>query len=95
MKPAILNWSSMDQRAKSAALARPPAAGSGLGPAVTDIIASVRRDGDGALFSFTRQFDQCELDRLDVPMAIYTSVPENNNKLIHNSHSPSQLLRVL
>ncbi len=36
---------------------------------VADIIANVRKDGDAALFRYAKQFDQADLDCLEVPAA--------------------------
>ncbi len=51
------------------ALARPPAADSGIGEAVAAIIADVRARGDAAVREATERFDECRLDRLAVPRA--------------------------
>jgi histidinol dehydrogenase len=65
-----LCWAELDEAARRAALARPKAAGrETLSAEVARIIAEVRRDGDDALVSFARRFDQVQLDDLRVPAA--------------------------
>jgi histidinol dehydrogenase len=69
-----LDWQSLDAAGRRAALARPPAPpGSGLLRQVRDIIAMVRRDGDAALRTCTREFDQVQLDSLQVSRAEWTA----------------------
>ena len=51
------------------ALARPLAAGNGIGAAVGAIIADVRARGDAAVRDCTERFDGCRLESLAVPAA--------------------------
>lgn len=65
----IHDWSSLGLSARRALLERPQAAHADLGVIVRDIIARVRRDGDDAVRSFTRQFDRIDLQELLVDEA--------------------------
>ena len=59
---AILEWATLDDRARQAALRRPALRPSNeLTATVARIIAQVRADGDAALRALTRRFDGCEL----------------------------------
>jgi histidinol dehydrogenase len=54
----ILDWTSLDQAGRRAALARPSrAARSGVETLARDVIAQVRRGGDAALNALTQRFD--------------------------------------
>lgn len=62
-----IDWNQTDDAARGAALARPEQTRSAVTRAsVSQIIASVRNNGDAALFELTRQYDRCELDDLRV-----------------------------
>ncbi|MCE7930824.1 MAG: histidinol dehydrogenase [Xanthomonadales bacterium PRO6] len=62
-----LNWRALDEGARAAALARPPATRSGeLLAAVARIVEQVRADGDEALRALTRRHDGCELGEFAV-----------------------------
>jgi len=59
---AILDWATLDDRGRQAALRRPALQRSDeLTATVARIIAQVRADGDAALRALTRRFDGCEL----------------------------------
>lgn len=62
-----IDWSQLDQAARSAALARPEQSRSAnTRAAVSRIIERVREDGDTALFELTKQLDRCDLASLRV-----------------------------
>jgi histidinol dehydrogenase len=69
-----LDWQGLDAAGRSAALARPPA---GSGPdvleQVREIIAAVRRDGDAAVRTCTREFDRVDLGTLQVSSAEFAA----------------------
>jgi histidinol dehydrogenase len=66
----VVHWESLDAANQRAALARPAfAARNETAAAAFSIINEVRKQGDAALRSFTRQFDDVELDNLAVPKA--------------------------
>jgi histidinol dehydrogenase len=59
---AILDWATLAEPARRAALQRPAVErGTELGAAVTRILDQVRADGDATLRALTRRFDGCEL----------------------------------
>ena len=61
----ILNWQSLNQQAKSNALARSPLVGdSNLEQSVAQIIDAVSEQGDSALFEFNQKFDGINIDNL-------------------------------
>jgi histidinol dehydrogenase len=63
----ILDWASLDSGGKRAALARPAQdARADILASTSEIIATVRRDGDEALRTFTERFDGVKLDALAV-----------------------------
>ena len=63
-------WNDLDECGRDHALARPPLACSeALRGDVGRMIAAVRSHGDDALFRFTRAYDHCELERLEVQPA--------------------------
>lgn len=63
----ILHWQALDAAGRRAALARAPAlTDEAVLQQARDIIASVRRDGDGALRAYAREFDDLELGALRV-----------------------------
>lgn len=67
MTVQISAWNNLDQRQRMAALQRPAAESDrSLQNGVAAIIASVRRDGDGALRRLTAKYDGVELDNLAV-----------------------------
>ncbi len=53
----ILDWNSMGENARAAALARPQVAHDALRAKVRQIIADVRQGGDSALAEYSRRFD--------------------------------------
>jgi len=67
MKNEIINWQSLSVREQERALARPAINESALlSQQVENILASVRKNGDSALFSLTEKFDDIALDSLQV-----------------------------
>ncbi|HUF72401.1 MAG TPA: histidinol dehydrogenase [Gammaproteobacteria bacterium] len=63
----IIEWSTLTEAQRSRELARPAlAATRQQAKRVAEIIAEVRRDGDGALFRLTQSFDGIALDALEV-----------------------------
>ena len=65
-----LDWNALDAEARAAALARPLQSRSAeLRDDVAWIIARVRREGDAALRSLTRDHDGCELASIEVSSA--------------------------
>jgi len=65
--PAIVDWRTLDERRRVAALARPaPLADAKRIESVRAIIAGVRARGDAALREYTARFDGCSLDRFEV-----------------------------
>jgi histidinol dehydrogenase len=62
-------WIKLDARARTAALARPPADLQSMREAVAAIIDQVRTDGDEGVRALTREFDGCNLGSLEVPAA--------------------------
>ena len=66
----ILDWNSLSEPQRRAALSRPAHGDAARVDATArDIIARVRREGDAALLSLTEQFDLCRLDSLQVTAA--------------------------
>jgi len=66
----ILDWNSLSEAQKRAALSRPAQSDSARVAVVArDIIARVRSEGDAALLSLTEQFDLAHLDSLQVTAA--------------------------
>jgi histidinol dehydrogenase len=61
----ILDWNELGESARRDALAR-PAQRHDVGTVVLDVIASVRKDGDAALRSYTQRFDEVDVDSLQV-----------------------------
>ncbi len=63
----LLTWSTLDEPARQAALARPAVArNTELNNQVAEIIRQVRATGDTALSELTQRFDQIQLDTLRV-----------------------------
>jgi histidinol dehydrogenase len=63
----ILDWSSLSDAQRNAALQRPALQDAErVGAAARDIVERVRRDGDAALFALTQQFDGVQLAALAV-----------------------------
>lgn len=61
----ILDWTELDDAARTRALARPALAGSAdVQAAVAAILRDVRRNGDSAVRAFTRRFDHVDIDEL-------------------------------
>ncbi len=60
-------WAALDEEGRTAVLARPPQDRGALEGGVTDILETVRRDGDEALRAYAARFDGVELDDLLVP----------------------------
>ena len=58
----ILNWSKMSDGERSAALQRPGLQLDDVALKVTEIISTVRRDGDAALRRYSREFDGAEIE---------------------------------
>ena len=70
----ILDWQSLDNAGRRAALARPAATSSAeVFDAARNIIAAVRREGDVALRRLTREFDAVNLDALQVTAAEFSA----------------------
>jgi histidinol dehydrogenase len=66
----ILDWNSLSEAQKRAALSRPAQSDSArVAVTARDIIARVRSEGDAALLSLTEQFDLAHLDSLQVTAA--------------------------
>ena len=69
-----LDWKNLDAAQRRAALARPPAPDpTDLLRQVRDIIATVRRVGDTALRTYSREFDRAELGALQVSNAEFAA----------------------
>jgi histidinol dehydrogenase len=63
----ILQWAALSEQEKKDALSRPSVStGEGVTAAVRDIIATVRENGDAALFAYTEKFDGIALEALAV-----------------------------
>ena len=78
----ILDWSSLDEAGRRAALARPGReARSAVEQLARAVIAEVRRDGDAALRSLTRRFDGVELGRFAVTPAEFTEARRSLSSL--------------
>jgi histidinol dehydrogenase len=66
----IIRWSSLDETARAAALTRPAVkANPEIAAQAADIVAAVRREGDGALLRLARKLDGAQLDSLAVDAA--------------------------
>lgn len=66
----ILDWTSLDEAARAAALRRPAADNdASVRAAARRIIEQVRADGDSTLRALTRRFEGCELARFEVAAA--------------------------
>ena len=77
----ILDWTSLDEAGRRAALARPShAARSGVERLARDVIAQVRRDGDAALGALTKRFDGVELDRFAVGPGEFAAARNSLNR---------------
>jgi len=69
-----LDWQDLDDAGRCAALARPPEGSDpGFLGQVREIIATVRREGDGALRGYAREFDHAELGSLQVSEAEFAA----------------------
>jgi histidinol dehydrogenase len=80
---SILNWASLDEHARVAALRRPPQAhDEQMIAGVARIIAQVRADGDAALLALTRRYDGCELASIEVPADEIASAQANLDPLL-------------
>ena len=66
MNLRLYNWVGLDSAARDFVLQRPFGQNNEIRPAVAEIIASVREDGDEALKSLTLKFDGCELENLEI-----------------------------
>jgi histidinol dehydrogenase len=70
----ILNWNSLDEAERSAALLRPTQERrAGLAQAVAEIIAAVRLEGDTAIRRLGERFDGVRLAALSVPPAEFAA----------------------
>ena len=70
----ILDWNSLDDAARRAALARPGReARAGVERLARDVIAEVRQDGDAALQRLTKRFDAVELQSFAVTPAEFAA----------------------
>ncbi len=70
----ILDWQSLDGAGKRAALARPAQdTRAEILASTSEIVATVRREGDKALRAFTERFDGVKLDSLAVSVAEFTA----------------------
>jgi histidinol dehydrogenase len=70
----ILDWQTLDEGARAAALRRPAQAhNEALQEQVRQIVATVRRDGDAALLRFAAQFDGAALESLRVGEAEFAA----------------------
>ncbi|MCB1559834.1 MAG: histidinol dehydrogenase [Xanthomonadales bacterium] len=66
----IVDWAALDPGERDTMLRRPPSQrDAGLQRDVADILATVRREGDGAIRDYGRRFDGVELDAFEVPQA--------------------------
>jgi len=66
----ILEWDSLSAAERRAALARPAQdARADIAAVAADVVSTVRRDGDAALFAYTERFDSVRLESLAVPPA--------------------------
>lgn len=64
----LLDWAGLDEKTRTAALARPALAeDAARRAAVAEILTKVRREGDAALREYTRRFDGVEPAALRVP----------------------------
>jgi histidinol dehydrogenase len=63
----LLDWRTLDEQGRAAALARPPLDRGSLERRVRDILDTVRERGDDALREFARRFDEVTLGELVVP----------------------------
>jgi histidinol dehydrogenase len=63
----IIDWSTLDEAAQEAALARPLLDQGALADSVATIIDTVRSQGDAALLDYTQRFDGISLEQLTVP----------------------------
>jgi len=66
----VLDWHALNDAERRRALARPAQRdAAAVAATVREIIATVRRDGDAALFAYTERFDAVRLDSLAVTAA--------------------------
>jgi histidinol dehydrogenase len=68
----ILDWQTLDEPGRRAALARPAPSGPEAQRVALEVIESVRRGGDQALRALTRRFDGVTLESLAVTPAEFT-----------------------
>jgi len=70
----LIDWNALDGAGRARALARPqPLRDEALVARVREIIALVRRDGDAALRTLTRQLDGCALEGFEVGEAEFAA----------------------
>jgi histidinol dehydrogenase len=63
---STLDWSSMQEKDKAAALCRPLSDSSGIEQTVKDVIRNVRLRGDEAVLEYSKQFDGIKPDKLRI-----------------------------
>lgn len=74
MQPAILDWASLSEPERRAALQRPAQADAdALHQRVSEIIKDVRARGDEALLEYTRRFDGASLQSIEVGAAEFAA----------------------
>jgi histidinol dehydrogenase len=83
-----VDWARLDESDRRQALCRPATERrASLTAAVADIVATVRAEGDAALYHYARQFDGVDLEYLRVPASEFTAaealLPEDAKAAIH------------
>jgi len=92
VRPAIVEWRSLDAQARADTLRRPPQSrDAALVAGVAAIIERVRGDGDAALRELTRRYDGCALDDLAVSAqefdAAGSALPATLKQAIGEAHA--------
>lgn len=86
------DWSELSEDERSMALARPAAiSDNALTSSVSDIIETVKTNGDKAVLDFTEQFDGIRLEKLSVPFedlkSAWDSLPFEDKQAIETARS--------
>ncbi|MDR0588028.1 MAG: histidinol dehydrogenase [Burkholderiales bacterium] len=87
----IFEWSSLSENEKGAILSRPAMnAAETIEAAVREIVETVQRDGDAALFAYTEKFDKTKLECLRIPQKAFeeasTRLSDDVKNAIHVAH---------
>jgi len=80
----ILEWEQLSAAERGAALARPThESRSDIAAVVAEVVSTVRRDGDAALYSYTERFDSVRLEELAVSAAQFAHARQSLSSKQH------------